>query len=371
MRGRPGSARRAGRSRCASGAARRPAREGARARRSARGGARARRSTRARRRSRRRYASAWETGSDTRATTAAHGALKRRTRAERSVRPPSRRNEVPRRSASRAVARARRLSASSPSDSTGTRFPSSARHKDASLAIPSHRSRRSWISQATRGGSSIRSGARGRRAVKIEAGCLDRLSSHLRERLDGDRRVGVGQLTLGGERDQGARDVHPDGEPVGGVVVAAAVEGDEPGAVRGLEERMGAGRRLGQERPVRALEARGAAPGPVDAGRLCMRASERGLPQRTSSASGRPSVPGQKVVGSPVRLQSCPSFTLSATTPARTLEPTRPCARSRPRSPRRRLRCRPISRRSASLPVRGRPRPLRRGRRSPRAGAPG
>ncbi len=104
-----------------------------------------------------RYASARATGSATRATIAAQGALKRRTSADRSVRPPRRLSAPPRRSAAFAVARARRLAAPSPSDSSGSTTPSCVRHSETSFPTPSSTRSRSWISQATSGGSSSRS----------------------------------------------------------------------------------------------------------------------------------------------------------------------------------------------------------------------
>ena len=104
-----------------------------------------------------RYASARATGSATRATIAAQGALKRRTSADRSVRPPRRLSAPPRRSAAFAVARARRLEAPSPSDSSGSTTPSCVRHSETSFPTPSCTRSRSWISQATSGGSSSRS----------------------------------------------------------------------------------------------------------------------------------------------------------------------------------------------------------------------
>ena len=136
--------------------------------------------------------------------------------------------------------------------------------------------------------------------MKIEAGCLDRLSSHLRQRLDGDRRVGVGQLTLGGEPDQDARDVNGDGEPVGGVVVAAPVERDTPGAVRGLEERVGADGVSARSALCALSRREGPPPVPVEAG-ASARAPPNvvretdvtvGPPVRAGSGSGR-------VTGSP------------------------------------------------------------------------
>ena len=209
---------------------------------------------------------------------AAHGGRKRRTSAARSVFGPRRLSVEPRRSAAFAVARARRLSAPSPRASITSTLPPSARQSDASVATPSWRRSRSWISQATSGGSSSSERARAARAVEVEARGLERLAAHLRERLDRDLHVGRVELALGGERDDDACDVDLDREPVGGVGLARrprtrrAPSGARCGGRGGRAARASA-----SSVPVRSLER--AAPAPA----------RRRRPRRPSPAA--PAVP--------------------------------------------------------------------------------
>ena len=161
----------------------------------------------------------------------------------------------PPRNAAFAVARARLLSAPSPRESTGSTVPSSVRQSEASLATPSTTRSRSWTSQATSGGSSMRSGLAAHDAVGVVPRRLDRLVPRLGERLDEPPRASCSsRMPLGGERDERVRDVGARGEPVGGVAPPAALERDERAPMRRLEERVCTRGRVGEKAPVGGLQ---------------------------------------------------------------------------------------------------------------------
>ena len=91
-------------------------------------------------------------------------------------------------------------------------------------------------------------------AMEVEARGVQRLAPHLGERLDGDLHVGRVELALGGEGHDDACDVGADGEPVGGIRLARALERDEGPAVRGAEEEVHPRLGLGEQHPMRRLE---------------------------------------------------------------------------------------------------------------------
>ena len=93
----------------------------------------------------------------------------------------------PPRSAAFAVARARLLSAPSPSESTGSTIPSSARHSDASLAIPSTHEEPELDLAGDERRQLHEQRARARGAVGVVSCGLERLVSRLGEGRDGHR----------------------------------------------------------------------------------------------------------------------------------------------------------------------------------------
>ena len=118
--------------------------------------------------------------------------------------------------------------------------------------------------------------ARADAAVQIESCGVERLGAHLGERLDGDLHVGRVELTLGRERHDDARDVGTDGQPVGGIGLAGALERDERPAMRGAEEEVHPRLCLGEQHPMRRLEPEGGARGRAHRCRLL--SGSAGLP---------------------------------------------------------------------------------------------
>ena len=187
---------------------------------------------------------------------AAQGALKRRTSADRSVRPPRRLSAPPRRSAAFAVARARRLEAPSPSDRQRLDdavlcapqrdvVPDAELYQEAELDLAGDERRQ--LEQER---------VRARRPVEVEAGGLERLVPCLGEGRDGNRGVVLVQVPLGGQRDDDVRDVHAGGDPVRGIASSRAVVRGERDAVRRLQEGVHTLACLRVERAVRRLEPR-------------------------------------------------------------------------------------------------------------------
>ena len=327
-----------------------------------------------------RYASAWETGSDTRATIgrARVAEAPDESGAERAASEQAQRGAAPQRiPGCRAGAAAlgelaerqhrHEVPVVRPPQGRLARDPEL--HEQAKLDLAGDERRQ--LDQE---------GARGRRAVKIEAGCLDRLSSHLRERL---RRRPSRRRRSARPRRRAATTAlatyTPDGEPVGGVVRRrrrrTATSRD---AVRRLEERMDAGR---ASRPRSARCALSRRDGPrrsaVDAAATAARAARtwscatgrhhppanaaarpcRGHSAKWSASTGSTclSAPFVHPVGDD---PFCTSPRAVAYTALRSIASS--IAATTPS-------CRPISRRPASPPgARSRRVSPRRGRRSPR-----
>ena len=96
--------------------------------------------------------------------------------------------------------------------------------------------------------------ARAGHAMEVEAGRLERFVARLGERLDRGLRADGVEVALGRERHDDRRDVHADGEAIGGVAAAPSLERHDPGAVGRLEEGVDARVGLGEELAMRALE---------------------------------------------------------------------------------------------------------------------
>ena len=97
--------------------------------------------------------------------------------------------------------------------------------------------------------------------MEVEHRRFTRLAARLGQRVDRDAHIRLVELTLGCERDDDPCDVDARREPVGGVRRAGARERGKRPTVRGLEEGVDARLGVGEQLPMRRLEARSAACG--------------------------------------------------------------------------------------------------------------